>query len=79
MSGKKEISFEQALAELQSVIDDLEQGKTTLEKSLSLYERGMELVKLCNDRLDDAEKRVSIVTAGENGITTEPFAAEDTL
>ena len=72
----KQPSFEEALAELQSVVERLEAGKVPLEESLSLYERGMELIKLCNERLDKAERRVSAVVAGPDGVTTEPFEAE---
>ena len=78
MSNKKEISFEQALEELQGVVEKLEAGKVPLEDSLALYERGMELVKICNGRLDRAEQRVSIVRpeAQEGEAQTEPFTAE---
>lgn len=58
---KKEISFEQAMAELESVVERLEAGQAPLEESLSLYERGVQLVRLCNQRLDSAEQRVSTV------------------
>ncbi len=61
MADKKEISFEAAIAELQSVVDRLEAGQVALEESLSLYERGIALVKICNERLDAAEQRVRTV------------------
>ena len=76
MENKKEISFEQAIAELQGVVERLEAGKVALEDALALYERGVALVKICNDRLDLAQQRVSAVRTGENGVTTEPFGAE---
>ena len=74
---KKEISFEQAMTELQSVVDRLEAGKVPLEEALSLYERGMELVKLCSSRLDAAEQRIQAVHVGTEEITLSPFAAEE--
>ena len=61
MADKKEISFEAAIAELQSVVDKLEAGQVALEESLALYERGIALVKICNERLDAAEQRVRTV------------------
>lgn len=76
MANKKEITFEAAVSELQSVVDRLEAGKVALEEALSLYERGMELVKLCNDRLDRAEQRVNAVQTGAEEITLTPFDAE---
>ena len=72
----KQLSFEEALTELQSVVERLEAGNVTLEESLTLYERGMELIKLCNARLDAAERRVSAVTDGPDGVSAEPFSAE---
>ena len=71
---KKELTFEQALAELQSVVERLEAGSVALEDSLALYERGMELVVLCNTKLDGAEQRVSAVKFGANGAELTPFA-----
>ena len=74
---KKEISFEEALNELQSVVERLEAGKAPLEESLALYERGVELVTLCNQRLDSAEQRVNALKLGKDGVQTEPFAAHN--
>ena len=73
---KKEITFEAALAELQSVVERLEAGKVSLEDSLALYERGMELVALCNKRLDAAEQRVSAVKMTAEGAELAPFVSE---
>lgn len=52
------IRFEQALAELDRTLRDLEDGTTTLEESLARYERGVELVRLCYGQLRDAEQRI---------------------
>ncbi len=73
---KKEMTFEAALAELQSVVERLEAGKVSLEDSLTLYERGMELVAFCNKRLDTAEQRVSAVKMTAGGAELAPFMAE---
>ncbi len=73
---KKEMTFEVALAELQSVVERLEAGKVSLEDSLTLYERGMELVAFCNKRLDTAEQRVSAVKMTADGAELAPFTAE---
>ena len=74
---KKEISFEEAVTELQSVVERLEAGKVPLEQALTLYERGMELVKLCNNRLDTAEQRINAVNIGADEVVLTPFAAEE--
>jgi exodeoxyribonuclease VII small subunit len=52
------IRFEQALAELDRTLRELEDGTTTLEEALARYERGVELVRLCYTQLRDAEQRI---------------------
>ena len=76
MANKNEISFEQAVSELQSVVERLEAGKVALEDALALYERGVSLVKICNERLDLAEQRVSAVRFDGSTVTQEPFGTE---
>ena len=53
-----EPSFEQAYSELEETVGKLEQGGLTLEESLALYERGVELSTLCGKKLDEAELQV---------------------
>ncbi len=53
-----ELTFEQALVELQEIVSELESGDSTLETSLARYERGVLLGRRCNDLLDKAELRV---------------------
>jgi exodeoxyribonuclease VII small subunit len=57
MSGE-EISYEQARAELASVVERLEAGGTTLEESLALWERGERLAEICQRWLDGARRRL---------------------
>ncbi len=54
----EKLTFEQAMAALQAIVADLEQGEAPLEQSLAQYERGIELARYCNDLLDQAELRV---------------------
>ncbi len=53
-----DLTFEQTLAELQNIVQELESGDGSLDESLSRYERGMLLAQHCNDLLDKAEIRV---------------------
>jgi len=55
---RKEASFEQLFHELEKTVEQLEAGNLTLDESLALYERGMELAKQCGERLDRAELRI---------------------
>jgi exodeoxyribonuclease VII small subunit len=53
--------FEAAIAELETIVKKLEEGDLQLEKSLELYERGVQLSRFCHARLEDAEKRIEIL------------------
>lgn len=53
--------FEAAIAELETIVKKLEEGDLPLEKSLELYERGVQLSRFCHSRLEQAEKRIEIV------------------
>ena len=58
MSEIENLSFEEAFAELEEVVQQLEEGDLTLDQSMALFERGMTLATQCNAQLDAAELRV---------------------
>ena len=65
MSGTTDTSikdFEAAIAELESIVRKLEEGDLPLEQSLALYERGVQLSRFCHARLEDAERRIEVLT-----------------
>jgi exodeoxyribonuclease VII small subunit len=53
--------FEAAIAELEGIVKKLEEGDMPLEKSLELYERGVQLSRFCHARLEDAERRIEVL------------------
>lgn len=53
--------FESAIAELETIVKTLEDGDLPLEKSLELYERGVQLSRFCHARLEEAERRIEIL------------------
>ena len=53
--------FEAAIAELETIVKKLEEGDLALERSLELYERGVQLSRFCHTRLEEAEKRIEIL------------------
>jgi exodeoxyribonuclease VII small subunit len=53
--------FEAAIAELEAVVKKLEEGDLALEKSLELYERGVQLSRFCHARIEEAERRIEIL------------------
>ncbi|MGL4312219.1 MAG: exodeoxyribonuclease VII small subunit [Paracoccaceae bacterium] len=69
MTGKPttEMSFEEALAELEGVVKKLESGNVPLEDSIALYERGAALRKHCDAKLKAAEERVEMIRLAEGG------------
>jgi exodeoxyribonuclease VII small subunit len=72
------LSFETALAELESIVEQLEKGQVPLERSIELYERGEGLKKHCETLLKSAEARIEKITLGADGKPkgTEPLDVE---
>jgi exodeoxyribonuclease VII small subunit len=62
MSDTSIKDFEAALAELDTLVKKLEDGDLSLEQSLALYERGVQLSRFCHARLEEAERRIEILT-----------------
>ena len=58
---EKELTFEDALAELESIVENMEGGQLPLEKSLAAYKRGAELLQSCQRQLKDAQQQVKVL------------------
>jgi exodeoxyribonuclease VII small subunit len=73
------MTFEAALAELDTIVRALESGQTSLEDSITAYERGTALKKHCEDRLKDARLRVEKINLSADGkpTGTSPFNPKD--
>ena len=71
MKIDESMTFEAAIARLEEIVRLLESGNAPLDVSLSLYEEGVALVRLCNTRLDNAQQRVKILTVGQDGTAQE--------
>ena len=70
----KKIDFETALARLEGEVKRLESGNMSLDESIAAFEEAVKLVKICNERLENAERRVRVLTEGADGaITDAPF------
>lgn len=68
----EKMSFEEALAELDGIVRQLEAGEVELEKSIAIYERGAALKAHCEARLKSAELKVEQIVQGAGGPATEP-------
>ena len=65
--GPADKRFESALEELESVVEQLESGDLSLEDSLAIFEKGVGLVKYCNEKLSEVEKKVEILIKDKEG------------
>lgn len=75
--AEKKVTFEQAMARLEEIVKQLEQGDAPLEDALDLFEEGTRLMKKCTTQLDKAEQKVSKLLAGPDGNPKEePFEGE---
>jgi exodeoxyribonuclease VII small subunit len=69
-------SFETCLEELEKVVRELEGGELSLDRSVELFERGIELSDSCRKQLEEAETRVDMLIRKEGKMTAQPFRPE---
>jgi len=70
----KDMSFEEALKELETIVQRLERGDAPLEESINIYQRGAELKAHCDAKLKDAQMKVEKIVLKSDGVAgTEPF------
>jgi exodeoxyribonuclease VII small subunit len=73
-----DIKFEEALQRLEQIVDTLEAGDLPLEESLKAFEEGVGLARRCARYLEEAEKRIELLTRDEAGLLkTEPLAWDE--
>ncbi len=78
MSDIKDLSFEDALRELEGIVSRLERGDAPLEESIDIYERGAKLKKYCEDKLKAAQLKVDKIVLGNDGsVGTASFDGDD--
>jgi exodeoxyribonuclease VII small subunit len=77
MTTTKSVSFETAISELESIVSQLESGDLELEQSLTLFERGIELTRLSQSKLQEAEQKVQVLMAKQDQLELQPFAANE--
>ena len=77
MSNDNSRSFESSLEELERIVRELEQGELPLERSLELFEQGVKLSRECQDRLNQAERRIETLMRDSQGRSVaRPFETE---
>ncbi len=69
--------FEAALAELEKIVEKMESGEQSLEESLKSFQRGIELTRVCQKGLKEAEQRVEKLVKEGDGFKTEPLNTDE--
>lgn len=74
----KDINFEEAMTRLEGEVKKLESGNMSLDESIAAFEEAVKLIRICNEKLENAERRVRILTeAADGSITDVPFDLTD--
>lgn len=73
----EEIKFEEAIKKLEDISKELESGELGLDESVSKFEEGMKLSKICTKMLNEAEKRINILINSDGNIKEESFIPEE--
>ncbi len=73
----EEVNFEEAMKKLEALAQELEKGDLDLDQSVQKFEEGMALAKKCNDILEKAEKRITILIQEEEGLKDENFVPQE--
>jgi len=69
-----EIKFEESLKKLEKIVEDLEKGDLSLDEALKKYQEGIELSRLCAQRLDNAKKKIDVLAKNKKGeFELKPF------
>jgi len=75
--SQKTPDFETALAELEALVEKMEQGDSSLDESLKLFERGVQLTRACQQALREAEQKVQILLEKDGQASLEAFDSDD--
>ena len=77
MNIVKEVSFEENMERLEKIVAELEKGDLNLDDSVKKFEEGINISKKCNDILEKAEKKITILLKTDDDISEKNFVAED--
>jgi exodeoxyribonuclease VII small subunit len=77
MTRKKSVNFEQALEELENLVEQMEDGELSLEESLAAFEKGVRIARECQEALKLAEQRVQVLLQQNGEEKLADFAATD--
>jgi exodeoxyribonuclease VII small subunit len=75
MTEERQVSFEEAMSQLEKIVDRLEEGDVPLEEAITIYKKGMDLSKLCQGKLKNVEEQLAQIIT-EDG-RTENFSISE--
>jgi exodeoxyribonuclease VII small subunit len=72
------LTFEKAMKKLEQIVQELESGDQPLEKAMKRFEEGVQLSKFCSEKLDETEKKITVLLQDQEGnVFEKPFVSED--
>ncbi|MCM3784105.1 exodeoxyribonuclease VII small subunit [Neobacillus mesonae] len=77
MANETELNFEAAMAELEDVVNQLERGDVPLEQAIELFQRGMKLSQLCNQKLEQVERKIEMIVEEDGEFRKQPFGGNE--
>ena len=75
--SKKDVNFEELIEKLEEITNKLEKEQLSLDESVKLFEEGMQISKECNSKLEEAERKITILINNNDNITEENFIPEE--
>lgn len=76
---EQELSFEEAISQLEEIIENLEDKDISLDEALEKYEQGVKLSKFCSNKLEQAEEKIEIIKDEKGAIELENYTEEGNL
>lgn len=73
MAKVTELNFEQAMSQLEEIVDELEHGDVPLEKAIELFQKGMGLSQLCSQKLEQVERKIEMIVEEDGELRKKPF------
>ncbi|AWB45091.1 exodeoxyribonuclease VII small subunit [Paenibacillus sp. CAA11] len=72
---EQQLSFEDAMNQLETIVSQLEHGDVPLEQAIELFQRGMQLSQLCGQKLEQVERKIEMIVEVDGSPVKKPFAA----
>lgn len=73
MANETEMSFEEAMAQLETIVGQLEDGDVPLEKAIDLFQKGMRLSQMCSQKLEQVEQKIEMIVEEGGELKRRPF------